>query len=128
MFDWLALVWLLTLFGHQHFATHAFSNLDGPAHCKAEDRLLEKRDEAHLNNRFFTRMTCIMRWANELNLNLAVAIENLHGSLPAMLLMKESEKWLGLKKVMPPAADLTMSRTTSPVIDDSDDDEAMPMR
>ena len=80
MFDWLALVWLPTLFVHQHFATHACSNLDGPAHGKDEDRLLEKGDEAHLNNRLFTRMACIMRWAKKLNLNLAVANEHPHGS------------------------------------------------
>ena len=89
MFDWLALVWLPTLFGHQHFATHACSNSDGPAHGEAENRLLESRDEAHLNNRFFTRMVCIMHWAKKLNPNLAVAIENLHGSLPAMAAVDE---------------------------------------
>eukprot|EP00977_Amphora_coffeiformis_P011157 scaffold2667_cov237-Amphora_coffeaeformis.AAC.6 len=76
-----------------------YSNLAGGKHRASEEGQYEKTPEAHENNRYFTRMASIMRWAKGLNPHLMVIIENPQGLLSKMPLMQQLMSELGLYQV-----------------------------
>jgi len=69
-------------------------------HRDATTEEFAKTPQAHHDNSLLLQMICIMRWAKSKNPHLIVAIENPHGLLQKMPMMKEFERSFGLHKVL----------------------------